>query len=67
MIKNEFWKNVADAWSRKEIIEIPSVEDEISMPEKFEGNESDDEIEFDDWYEEDIDDMDDFFGDILGE
>ena len=37
------------------------------MPEKFEGNESDDEIEFDDWDEEDIDDMDDFFGDILGE
>lgn len=67
MIKNEFWKNVADAWSRKEIIEIPSAEDEISMPEKFEGNESDDEIEFDDWDEEDIDDMDDFFGDILGE
>ena len=32
-----------------------------------ETNESDDEIEFDDWDEEDIDDMDDFFGDILGE
>ena len=57
MINNEFWKQVADVWSQKETIEIPSIDEEIDMPDELEANE---EIDFDDW-----DEMDDFFSDIL--
>ena len=57
MIKEEFWEKVADVWSKKEVIEIPPVE-EISIPDEMDDDE--DEIDFDDW-----DEADDFFDDIL--
>lgn len=57
MIKEEFWKKVADVWSKKEVIEIPPVE-EISIPDELDDDEE--EIDFDDW-----DEADDFFDDIL--
>lgn len=57
MIKEEFWEKVADVWSKKEVIEIPPVE-EISIPDELDDDE--DEIDFDDW-----DEADDFFDDIL--
>lgn len=66
MIRNEFWTKVADAWSKKEIIEIPSFEDEIEIPEELDGNNDEDAVAFDDWNDEDaLDDLDDFFSDIL--
>lgn len=57
MIKEEFWGKVADVWSKKEVIEIPPVE-EISIPDELDDDEE--EIDFDDW-----DEADDFFDDIL--
>ena len=57
MIKEEFWEKVADVWSKKEVIEIPPVE-EISVPDELDDDEE--EIDFDDW-----DEADDFFDDIL--
>lgn len=57
MIKKEFWEKVADVWSKKEVIEIPPVE-EISIPDELDDDEE--EIDFDDW-----DEADDFFDDIL--
>jgi hypothetical protein len=57
MIKEEFWEKVADVWSKKEVIEIPPVE-EISIPDELDDDEE--EIDFDDW-----DEADDFFDDIL--
>lgn len=57
MIKEEFWEKVADVWSKKEVIEIPPVE-EISIPDELDDDEE--EIDFDDW-----DEADDFFEDIL--
>lgn len=62
MMKNEFWKKVADAWSKKETIEVPLLEEEMDMPEELGDEEWDEEIPFEDW---DDDDMDEFFGDIL--
>lgn len=56
MIKNEFWKQVADVWSQKETIEIPAIDEEIDLPDEL----NEDEKDFDDW-----DEMDDFFSDIL--
>lgn len=56
MIKKEFWEKVADVWSKKEVIEIPPVED-INIPDELDDEE---EIDFDDW-----DEADDFFDDIL--
>ena len=53
MIKEEFWEKVADVWSKKEVIEIPPVE-EISIPDELDDDEE--EIDFDDW-----DEADDFF------
>lgn len=67
MIRDEFWEKVADAWSKKEIIEIPSIEDELNIPEELTGNDSNEAIDFDDWNDEDMDDMDDFFSDILND
>lgn len=66
MIRNEFWTKVADIWSKKEIVEIPEFEDEIDVPESL-GNNSDEEfVAFDDWNDEDaLNDLDDFFNDIL--
>lgn len=66
MIRNEFWTKVADVWSKKEIVEIPGFEDEIDVPESL-GNNSDEEfVAFDDWNDEDaLNDLDDFFNDIL--
>mgnify|MGYP001629779718 FL=1 len=57
MIKEEFWEKVADVWSKKEVIEIPPVE-EINIPDELDDDEE--EIDFDDW-----DEADDFFDDIL--
>ena len=57
MIKEEFWEKVADVWSKKEVIEIPPVE-EISIPDELDDDEE--EIDFDDW-----DEADDFFDDSL--
>lgn len=57
MIKEEFWEKVADVWSKKEVIEIPPVE-EIGIPDELDDDEE--EIDFDDW-----DEADDFFDDIL--
>ena len=57
MIKEEFWEKVADVWSKKEVIEIPPVED-INIPDELDDDEE--EIDFDDW-----DEADDFFDDIL--
>ena len=57
MIKEEFWEKVADVWSKKEVIDIPPVE-EISIPDELDDDEE--EIDFDDW-----DEADDFFDDIL--
>ena len=57
MIKEEFWEKVADVWSKKEVIEIPPVQ-EISIPDELDDDEE--EIDFDDW-----DEADDFFDDIL--
>lgn len=57
MIKEEFWEKVADVWSKKEVIEIPPVE-EINIPDELDDDEE--EIDFDDWNE-----ADDFFDDIL--
>ncbi len=57
MIKEEFWEKVADVWSKKEVIEIPPVE-EINIPDELDDDEE--EIDFDDW-----DEVDDFFDDIL--
>lgn len=56
MIKNEFWKQVADVWFQKETIEIPAIDEEIDLPDEL----NEDEKDFDDW-----DEMDDFFSDIL--
>lgn len=56
MIKNEFWKQVADVWSQKETIEIPAIDEGIDLPDEL----NEDEKDFDDW-----DEMDDFFSDIL--
>lgn len=66
MIRNEFWTKVADVWSKKEIVEIPEFEDEIDVSESL-GNNSDEEfVAFDDWNDEDaLNDLDDFFNDIL--
>ena len=57
MIKEGFWEKVADVWSKKEVIEIPPV-DEINIPDELDDDEE--EIDFDDW-----DEADDFFDDIL--
>ena len=57
MIKEEFWEKVADVWSKKEVIEIPPVE-EINIPDELDDDEE--EMDFDDW-----DEVDDFFDDIL--
>lgn len=65
MISSEFWAKVADVWSAKENIEIPKIEDAITIPESLNGSESSEEISFDDWDDEDMEDMDDFFSDIL--
>lgn len=66
MIRNEFWTKVADAWSKEEIVEIPEFEDEINVPESLGDNSDEEAVAFDDWNDEDaLDDLDDFFSDIL--
>lgn len=66
MIRNEFWKMISETWSQKEIIETPSFEEEIDMPEDLKDAGSDEEVDFDDWNDTDaMDDLDNFFNDIL--
>lgn len=66
MIRNEFWTKVADAWSKEEIVEMPEFEDEIDVPESLANNSDEEAVAFDDWNDEDaLDDLDDFFSDIL--
>lgn len=59
MIKKSFWENIAEVWARKETIIIPEIEPGLELPP---DDPCDDEISFDD-----IDDIDEYFKDILND
>ena len=54
MVKRSFWESIAEVWSRKEKIVVPSVDDVPDIPEE--------DLFFDDNL-----DMDDLLGDIFGD
>lgn len=57
MIKKDFWENIAEIWAKKETIDIPPIDIGTDLPP---DDLNDDEIDFDD-----IDDIDEFFKDML--
>lgn len=56
MINKRFWEDIADAWARKEVIEIPDIDVDGYAPPDDPAEET---IDFDD--------LDDFFKDILSD